>query len=288
MTWGRKNGDAGNCAVWPPVCTYDGMDSLLNLRYRMMADSNDALVSPVGATWKYIRDSYPGIELYSPDESHPSLAGSYAAACCFYTVMFRKSPNLITTNSGLDSTSAAHIRMSVEQVVYDSLSKWNVGEYDVKADFDISIQNPPTYFFRNLSTNEDTVFWIIEDSVYTGDSLFYDFPEERAFYPIQLIAFKGCDTSIKMDTLSVYLGTETVLNSLNIQLSPNPTKDLIWFSVDSEIEFSYVVSDMAGTELNRGRIRNGEQIDLSSFSSGYFQIRFSSDRGQKTLLVRKD
>ncbi|MCF8295725.1 MAG: SGNH/GDSL hydrolase family protein, partial [Bacteroidales bacterium] len=25
MTWGRKNGDASNCANWPPVCTYEGM-----------------------------------------------------------------------------------------------------------------------------------------------------------------------------------------------------------------------------------------------------------------------
>lgn len=55
MTWGRKNGDASNCSFWPPVCTYDGMDSLLNLRYRMMADSNASILSPVGAVWNYIR-----------------------------------------------------------------------------------------------------------------------------------------------------------------------------------------------------------------------------------------
>jgi hypothetical protein len=63
MTWGRKNGDASNCAFWPPVCTYEGMDSLLNLRYRQMANDNDAIVSPVGAVWHYIRDTYPNIEL---------------------------------------------------------------------------------------------------------------------------------------------------------------------------------------------------------------------------------
>ena len=44
MTWGRKNGDASNCALWPPVCTYNGMDSLLRLRYCMMTDSNNAVV----------------------------------------------------------------------------------------------------------------------------------------------------------------------------------------------------------------------------------------------------
>ena len=65
MTWGRKYGDNQNCSVWPPVCTYEGMDSLLNLRYRMMADSNLGYVSPVGAVWRYIRHQDSTIELYS-------------------------------------------------------------------------------------------------------------------------------------------------------------------------------------------------------------------------------
>ena len=63
MTWGRQNGDASNCASWPPVCTYEGMDSLLNLRYRQMAIDNHAILSPVGALWKYIRTTYPEINL---------------------------------------------------------------------------------------------------------------------------------------------------------------------------------------------------------------------------------
>ena len=72
MTWGRENGDASNCANWPPVCTYTGMDSLLNERYQTMGADNDAYVSPVGAVWHYIRDTYPQIDLYAADGSHPS------------------------------------------------------------------------------------------------------------------------------------------------------------------------------------------------------------------------
>ena len=90
MTWGRKNGDASNCANWPPLCTYSGMDSLLRMRYEYMANTNNAFVSPVGAVWRHIRNNYPGIELYNADESHPSIAGSYAAACTFYSIIFRK------------------------------------------------------------------------------------------------------------------------------------------------------------------------------------------------------
>ena len=58
MTWGRENGDASNCSAWPPVCSYAGMDSILAQNYKLMADDNDAMVSPVGAVWNYIRTNW--------------------------------------------------------------------------------------------------------------------------------------------------------------------------------------------------------------------------------------
>ena len=126
MTWGRKNGDASNCANFPPICTYNGMDSLLRLRYMTMADDNEAQVSPVGAVWRHIRTNFSTIELYQSDLSHPSLAGSYAAACTFYTVFFQKNPELISFNGGLSDTDAANIRSSVKTVVFDDLATWNI------------------------------------------------------------------------------------------------------------------------------------------------------------------
>lgn len=162
MTWGRKNGDASNCAVWPPVCTYSGMDSLLRLRYLQMAQDNDAMVSPVGAVWRYIRSTYPGIELYQTDESHPSLAGSYAAACAFYTVFFRKSPNLIATDVGLDPFIASQIRQSASLVAFDSLSAWLVDAYDATASFSYS-SNGLLATFQNNSNFADTYNWDFGD-----------------------------------------------------------------------------------------------------------------------------
>ena len=80
MTWGRKYGDEHNGRIFPPIGSYEGMDSLLALRYRMMADQNDASLCPVGRVWHYLRDNHPEIELYQPDNSHPSVSGTYAAA----------------------------------------------------------------------------------------------------------------------------------------------------------------------------------------------------------------
>ncbi|MCQ2283835.1 MAG: T9SS type A sorting domain-containing protein [Bacteroidales bacterium] len=124
MTWGRQNGDALNCVYYPPLCTYEGMDSLLRARYMMMAEDNHAVVSPVGALWHYIRDHYPDIQLYQSDESHPTLVGSYAAACSFYTILTHQSPAQITVDCNVPETTASIIRQAAKVVVYDSLSQW--------------------------------------------------------------------------------------------------------------------------------------------------------------------
>jgi len=106
------------------------MDSLLNLRYRQMAIDNNAILSPVGALWNYIRNTYPEINLYSADGSHPSLEGSYAAACSMIAVMLRTDPYLITYSSTLDPVVAEKIRLAAQTVVFNNLMEWHVGEYD--------------------------------------------------------------------------------------------------------------------------------------------------------------
>lgn len=129
MTWGRKNGSFSS-PTWPYPGTYLGMDSVLQVRYRTMAQMNNSEVSPVGAVWRYIREHYPDIELYQPDESHPSFEGSYAVGMCFYTSIFRKDPTPVTKNYMIPDSTAAKIKHAVKVVVYDSLPKWGIGQYD--------------------------------------------------------------------------------------------------------------------------------------------------------------
>lgn len=122
MTWGRKNGDTE--FGYPPMDTYEGMDSLLCARYMQMGEDNAASVCPVGRVWHYLRDHHSEIELYQMDESHPSVAGSYAAACAFYTMLFGRDPDSIRFDAGLGARQAYVIRSAAHAVVYDSIWKW--------------------------------------------------------------------------------------------------------------------------------------------------------------------
>jgi PKD repeat protein len=125
MTWGRKNGDAANCAAFPVMCTYEGMDTTIRNCYLNLTTFLNGEVSPVSVVWNYIRKNYPIIELYQADESHPSVAGSYAAACCFYATIFKKDPALITFDFGLNAADASNIKNAAKTVVFDSLPSWD-------------------------------------------------------------------------------------------------------------------------------------------------------------------
>jgi PKD repeat protein len=197
MTWGRKNGDAGNCASYPPLCTYDGMQGRLRESYMEMSVDNDCSVSPVGAAWKYVRDNYPTIELYSADESHPSINGSYLAACVHYASMYRESPVGASFISTVTAIDAAILQEAAELVVLDSLSAWRIGDNDVVASFTSSTISGGTTFSEN-GTNGTTYSWDLDDgSIETAASFSYTYANDGV-YNVELIATNGCDS----DTVS--------------------------------------------------------------------------------------
>lgn len=271
MTWGRKNGDQMNCPSWPPVCTYQGMDSLLNLRYRMMAEGNDAYISPVGAVWHYIRDNNPTIELYEPDESHPSMAGSYLAACTFYAMIFEKDPTNITNDFNLNSTEALAIRNAAKKNVYDSLSKWNVGKYNPVADFEFD-NDSNRVAFTNKSIYGLSYVWNFGDGILSPEENPIHFYDTDGEYTIQLFVSK-CG---EVDSFSkkVVISTIGMNNSLrkSISLYPNPTTGIIEISNAEEIEQIIVLDQQGKTMLFVGQLTEN-YLDISSLSKGIYFLK---------------
>lgn len=129
-TWGRKNGDAGNCAAYPPVCTYTGMQDRLKQSYKLFADTTRGIMAPAGEAWRKSIALDPSLELYSSDQSHPSLEGSYLTACVFYEIVFRHSALTTTYTAGLSAPTASFLQQIAHDVVNDSLPVWNIGKYN--------------------------------------------------------------------------------------------------------------------------------------------------------------
>ncbi|MCO6477941.1 MAG: hypothetical protein J5I94_15020 [Phaeodactylibacter sp.] len=118
MTWGRRDGDADNRNYYPPVGTFEGMTTLLKERYELIGGKINARVAPVGEAWAYTRRRHPEIELYQEDGHHPSAAGSYLAACCFYTAFFGKNPAALSYDFTLEAEMAARLREAASTVAW--------------------------------------------------------------------------------------------------------------------------------------------------------------------------
>lgn len=204
-TWGRKNGDSKNCPFWPPVCTYEGMDSLLALRYQTMADNNGGLVSPVGEVWQKMRTHYPSVELYKADESHPSEIGSYAAACCFYTLFFRKDPTLNSYKYSLNDSTANRIKRFTKQVVFNHFDRWNVGQKDPDVAFEVVSNEEGLVQFKSTSSNVTALKWNFGDKTTSSVADTAHQYDSSGTYTVKLIGM-GCqvnDTAIQTVTVKV-------------------------------------------------------------------------------------
>jgi len=213
MTWGRENGDQSNCANYPPLCPYEGMDSLLQARYLIMAEDNKAKVSPVAKVWRYIRENHPTIDLYNADGSHPSPTGSYAAACAFYTMIFQKDVTTATFNGSLSGTDAQTIKETAKLIVFDALTEFDFTALAPTADFTINVLNEDgnEIEIENFSTNTSSYLWDLGDGTEsTVENIdLYTYPQpinENVTYTISLVA-ENCGLT---DTLTSSITIDSV------------------------------------------------------------------------------
>lgn len=106
LTWARK--------------AFPEFQTGLNYAYSEASKDIGAQIAPAGLAWKTIRETHPEIELFDPDNTHPSPLGSYLNACVFVELFTGKTcegttrnlTNLrITEDSQRILTQAAHSAM---------------------------------------------------------------------------------------------------------------------------------------------------------------------------------
>lgn len=196
MTWGRKNGDAANCIVYPPVCTFEGMQQRLRDSYVEMCQQNQATCAPAGMVWKKIRDNHPTLELYQADESHPSELGSYAVACCLYTTLFLKSSiGASFSPLSISSANALTIQTLSDAMVLDSVENWQQYGKLPLAKYTYA-PNGLNTTFQNTSIRAIQYEWNFGDGspLGTAFSPVHNFTTPGT-YTVTLTAKNGCGTS---------------------------------------------------------------------------------------------
>lgn len=162
MTWGRENS-----TTYP----YSEHQQLTTEAYNTMSTSFETEVSPVGAAWKKVRDDNDPIDLYDPDGSHPSYAGSYLAACVFYATIFDKTPIGLSFKGSLSNEDANYLQQKAFEAYteYVSLGLIHTGsEIDTITDvYRAQLNN--SYFELNSQASNNSINTSF-DFTFTGSS----------------------------------------------------------------------------------------------------------------------
>ena len=275
MTWGRQNGDQANCPSYAPLCTYDGMQERLRESYLQMGVDNFSSVAPVGVAWKKTRElTGDTINLYSSDESHPSIYGSYLAACVFYASIFEKSPIGISFTSSLPETTALLLQTIADSVVFDSLYVWNFET----ANYGVNYTENYTVTFTGTE-NYISESWNFDDgsSLSTEHNPTHIFPNVGQYNVRHII-----ETSCSADTITTVVEPMLALgiNEINERFSiyPNPAKNSLQveFSNNEQVASMQIVDIAGHTVKTFQRIKSKESLSISDLENGVYFVKINN------------
>ena len=101
MTWARRHAPEAQQAI---------TDAYTNIGAELGAD-----VIPAGVAWQRVLDRPDHPVLHDKDGSHPTLAGSYLAACCAFAVLFSSNPVGLPPPAELDRGEAAVLQRAAAE-----------------------------------------------------------------------------------------------------------------------------------------------------------------------------
>lgn len=247
MTWGREVGDP----QWDSINTFYKMNARLREAYLRIADSSDAGVSPVGAAWRYIRETQPSIQLYVGDGSHPSVAGTYLTASVFYVSLFHKAiaPNLAYT-AGLDVVTAQLLVDAANWVVLDSMDTWMLTHPDSLTQVDISAQVggiPGGYVFDANCSHCDQITWDFGDNqTATGEQVAHTFA--NGSYWVTCYVYGPCGQA--SDSIEINVGSGGI-TAIDNNISIQALEENQWLIEGPTLSINDLVAyDYSGKQIN--------------------------------------
>jgi len=97
------------------------MTALLADAYTSIGKKLGAQVVPVGLAFERAIQLRPDLKLRIADRKHPTLAGTYLAACTFYAALHQQNPEGLSYTAGLDPDAAAFL----QRVAWDTVENYS-------------------------------------------------------------------------------------------------------------------------------------------------------------------
>lgn len=289
MTWGRKYGDKDNCANYPPLCTYMGMQQRISETYRELAKQNNGILAPAGMAWQESINKDSLFNLYVEDNSHPNVRGSYLSALTIFETIYKKSTVGMKYLAALPDSEAVKMQIIAHKITSDSMNLWWENAPIPNADFVFeqdSLSRQLT--FTAATKNCKNYLWKFGD----GESSNLQNPKHIYYktgeYKVVLIYDNGCLSDSIIKTVNIKTPTNLQeLENINITAGTDQSKQIyinLGKNPSNNIQ-SIELLDMSGRLIQKFDIKNQNsstyKFNLEKNDSGIYLLRFFT--GQRYL-----
>lgn len=298
MTWGRKYGGQQciNSYCSPVFTDYFHMQDSLEAAYMHMAVSTDAYCAPVGKSWSNSIANGDPIELFASDASHPSLAGTYLAACTFYATMFNKSPVGIEYTAGLSFADAEYLQQVAAYTVLGDPGQWNIFPPEpFAASYTYEINGTFGQFTNTTTPDASVYLWDFGDPVSGNTNTSSMENPNHIFsgagnYTVTLIAGDSCRHDIFQDSLTVITIGIPEEDDSQISTYPNPISDVLNIYLGGETDLAnYLITGLDGKIYRHGSLlsenKKAQIAGLSVLSPGVYFLILSGDKEKITRKI---
>jgi hypothetical protein len=262
MLWfagfGLKNG-------MPPYSTTGvGMIDSIYQNYKYLEDSAGQVIAPVGPAFLRIIADYPSIDLWGPDEEHPSLKGSLMIASVLYATVFKSSPILSSFNPGIPEEEDSILKTTAYQTAIDSI------------DFTgLSGITPPVFQAGDSLwlIGFQGCNWFLNGLPYPSDHCVAHITQTGNYYAVAT-SENGCSFRTLEQEYQTSTGTndQEPWNNPCI-VFPNPASDRISVSFTSAMEKMSILN-VAGAIMRKIIYPNNPtEIDISSWPEGLYLVQ---------------
>lgn len=281
MTWGRKNGgqqceDYGEgtyCSA--DFANFDHMQDTMTSAYSQLAKEMECLCAPVGEAWRNAIHA-TSFNMFSSDGSHPSIYGTYLAACTFYESIWKESPVGAATAYTLTEEEAATLQ-EIAHSTHNGASTWDFSR-ETKAAFDVEQVNWNTIRCINASESpfhDMQCLWDFGDGSTSEDTEPLHAYQHPGEYEIKLTvtSCRHTDTASRSVALDFIYSVEEHAGAT--RLHPNPTSETLLS--DKPFSGTIVVKSLTGQTLSQREAHGETQFDMSMYSPGVYLVTLIHD-----------
>lgn len=252
-TWGREIGDP----QWDSINTFEKMNNRLFYAYDRMATTNNGKLSPVGIGFRHVFDDASTLvthsDLYSSDGSHPSIHGSYLAACIFYNVIFEATPvGNMYLPVGVTNSQAFYLQEVAYHVV-NNVDSVTIDYSDLDPTANFSYTNSSLDVdFTNLSQNGVSYIWDFADGTTSTDiNPTHTYAVAGSYDVILTAMYCGKQHEVTLEVIVGGLGLGNSIHS-EFRIFPNPSNGILNMET-TDVENQVLIYNLQGEiqkELN--------------------------------------